>query len=121
MLCLSRQQHSCRLRIASPGLLRRPGPLLDPPLRRPSPCRRRHLRAHPVQGLEAVREAGEAVPEEAGVVAEAVRPRQRPGTGDQGHHGEDEAPVRQLRQAGITVRLRRPPAPDRQRRPEALG
>jgi len=66
-----------------------------------------------VQGVEAVREAREAVDKEAGVVAEAVRAGQRSRPGDKGVGGEDEAAVRQLREAGASVRCRRASAPDR--------
>ncbi|KAK7347328.1 hypothetical protein VNO80_21858 [Phaseolus coccineus] len=62
-----------------------------------------------------------AVDKEAGVVAEVLRAGQRPRPGDKGVGGEDEAAVRQLREAGASVRRRRAAAPDRERRPEALG
>lgn len=50
-----------------------------------------------MQGVEAVRQEGEAAAEEAGVVAEAVRAGQRACSGDKGHHGEDQEEVASVR------------------------
>lgn len=80
-----------------------------------------HIGADPVQGVEAVRQEGEAAAEEAGVVPEAVRPRQRSSARDKGHYGEDQAEVRQLWEARAAVRHRWAAPPDRERGPAPLG
>ena len=90
-----------------------PSPLLPPPLRlRPTTGGRRHLRPHPLQGLQAIRETREAAAQEARVFPKALRPRLRPGARHQGDDGEDQEAVRQLRQVRPSLRLRRAPAPD---------
>ncbi|KAK1305376.1 hypothetical protein QJS10_CPB11g01523 [Acorus calamus] len=105
-------------------LLHRPSPLLHPPLLRrhpPSPRLRRHRRPHPLQRLQSLRQTRETVPPQARILPQTLRPRLRPRPRHQCHHGEDQTPLRQLRQVRPPLRLRWTPPPHRERGPEALG
>lgn len=105
----------------SPGILRGAGDVVGAAHCSARASRRGHFGADTVQGVEAIRQAGEAAAEEAGVVVEALRPRQRPGPGYKGHDGEDQAAVRQLREARAAVRDRWAAPPHRERGPAPLG
>lgn len=74
-----------------------------------------------MQGIKTIRQAREAVAQEARVLSEALCTRLGPGAGDKGDNGEDEEAFRELREAGPAVRLGRAATPDRERRSEALG